>query len=98
MAKQILLAIGFAVLYSLIVGSIIGGSILLSFSFDVPGRYHRTEGICTVESGTSFDMFTILLYIMIFSISSSHQISSYFILFIYLFTYLFVPICCILSC
>ena len=84
-----------------IVAFIATGGILTDIWLDIPGRYHRTVGICTVESGTSFDLFLMsLLYHNLFILFiSSHFISSHFTsphLISSHFIYLFISVSCIL--
>ena len=96
MNKVVLLVVGFLVLFMFIAALVTTGSVLIGISLDVPGRYHRTAGICTVESGMSFNLFLSLLYhdLFIFFISShlisSHLISSHLILFCLLFLAFFL--------
>ena len=78
-----LLLVGNIALFTFIAAFISTGGALIGISLDVPGRYYRTEGICTVKSGTyslspSYD-YLFMLFILSYLIHPipSHPIPSH---------------------
>ena len=43
--------VAMAILFVLETAFIFTGGLLTGFALDIPGRYHRTEGMCTVGNG-----------------------------------------------